>query len=201
MIRTLLLDVDGVIADFVGHAIAQLAPGRAADLYATWPRGEWNVGTVMGVESSLFWATVDTPDFWATIPAYAKSHDFVRALLALSTSHGVGSVLFATSSGGSTAFPAARTVWLRNFCKKAGVPQIPVIIFQHILHKAVAGGPGALLIDDSAHGIAEFKAKGGRTVCVPRVWNNGTIPENGDVYALVLDQVRVTLQAEGEENA
>ena len=193
MIDTILIDVDGVIANFVEHAITRIAGAhKIEETYTNWPKGEWSVAVALEADNDEFWKVVDTPEFWGTIPPFEGAHAFLRDVVGATRgcTH-----MFATSSGGSTAFLAARTKWVRKFCKEARLAQIPVAIFQHVDYKSIAAQPSTIIIEDSDRSIEAFLAEGGHAIRVPRLWNNGIARGDESAYDCVLRELRRLMQA------
>lgn len=200
MIKTILVDVDGVIANFTHRAITALAGSdKLEEIYANWPEDLWDIAAVLGIDRSTFWKTVDTAEFWSTIPPFDGAYGFMRSLHKLASDNGVDDIMFATSSGGSFIFPACRTAWLRAFCKAAKIPSLPVVIFQNVVHKAIGANHSSMIIEDNDLAISTFREKGGHAVLVPRLGNKGIAPADGDVYAHVLECINMIMTTNKEE--
>jgi hypothetical protein len=183
VINTILIDIDGVIANFVEHAIVHIAGAdKLEETYANWPKGEWSVNVALGADSD---------EFWGTIPTFEGAHAFIQDVVDLTRGcrH-----MFATSSGGSTAFLAPRTRWIRSFCRAAKMTQIPVTLFQHVDYKAIAAQPSSVIIEDSDRSIDAFVAAHGHAIRVPRLWNKGVVREDESAYDSVLHELRRLMQ-------
>jgi 5'(3')-deoxyribonucleotidase len=157
-ITDILLDVDGVLADFFGHALA--VHGRS-ELAHNWPAGEWDMAKVMGISESCFWEKVDAPSFWSTLPSYWMSCEFLAAL------HEFGTVTFTTSFPYPVASEcfSAKVDWLRENME-AEPHEIMIGCSKWLMAK-----PTALLIDDNDRNVDRFVAEGGNAILFPRPWN------------------------------
>lgn len=192
MIKTILIDVDGVIADFDRAALARiLGPERVEEGMKLRDKGEWSIARGLGMSESDFWKRIDDAQFWQTIPSYDGAVDFIRNLTKMAKEHfRVESFYFLTSSGGSSEFPTPRTRWIREFNKQSGV-SIPLAIVQDIGGKLLCANAETLLVEDNDKNYEGFLAAGGYGVLVPRQWNKGTFnPEFSSVYGQVIDTVR-----------
>ena len=153
-LRAIILDVDGVLADFFGAALRAHGSEHLAD---NWPAGHWEMMDVMGLGHNAFWEPLDNFAFWDSCQLYPGAQDFVNSLGAL------GDVYFATIPSTSAESTAAKVRWLhRHFPDHTGMVGKPKWLLAH---------PEHLLIDDSDKNCDEFAHHGGMVWQYPRRWN------------------------------
>lgn len=176
--QNILLDVDGILADFFGAAL--VAHGRA-DLVTRWPKGEWDMAKVMGITEEAFWAPLDNYAFWVSVPMYTGADEFVADL------ERIAPVTFCTSPSMSPESYMAKVAWLRdNIGAKTNIMLGG--------RKWLMAKPGNVLIDDYERNVEKFRAAGGPAVLFPRPWNRGICA--GDEYEFAVDCVRCGLDGE-----
>lgn len=108
---TIALDLDGVLANFVGafNALAQQAYGWEAPDVA--PRWQWLrdcKGWTLSKEGRLWDHVANTPDWWAGVPEYPWTWDSLAIANALQVQH---RLYYLTCRVGPTAWRATRA-WL-----------------------------------------------------------------------------------------
>jgi hypothetical protein len=161
-ITQILLDMDGVIADFTGHAITTLGYS-AEEIYSKWIPGHYELFEMLGIKSEkVFWDQINHygHEWWSSIPRYTWA-DMLWDML-----EGVAPVTILTSPSRSPNAPKGKVRWLLdwkgpNFRSYMIGPQ-----------KYLCARDGALLIDDSEHKVRKFVAHGGRAILFPRLWNS-----------------------------
>ena len=163
MIRQILLDLDGVLADWVS-AVIRLFGRHPADVISSWPHGVYDLAEVLGVSEAEMWRRVHAggAGFWATLEIYPWAHD----LLDTCRKHARTTILPSPSRDPSSL--AGKVQWLdRHFgCGDH---------FRDYLvgpDKAAAAHRGALLIDDRDSMCKTFREHGGRTIVFPQPWNS-----------------------------
>lgn len=180
-VNNILLDVDGVLADFMGAALhAHSANVRLED----WPKGHWGIADVLGISEEDFWKPIDNYDFWVSVPLICGAWEFVDKLAHLAP------VTFCTVPSKSAACAAAKITWLRqHFGEKFGSCYM-IGGAKHLFAK-----PGRLLIDDNDMNVQNFRKEEGAAYLFPRVWNQGwktdeTLAKRGEsVYNYVYNMV------------
>lgn len=160
--RRILLDMDGVIADFVQGA---------ADLWHM-PNQYREGAVVPGTFLTTFWG-MDQDKFWRGI---AKAGDLfwqnlprtpeAKAIVNLCCSRvGVENVAILTSPTRDPGCIEGKRAWMvQNFPELAGR-----MIFT--TSKEFLACPQNILVDDQDNNFSRFIAAGGRAVMVPRMWN------------------------------
>ena len=158
----LLIDLDGVLVDFVGSAL-RLFQGEAeaeATLF-DWPRGEWDIAKVLGVSTGEFWKRVDHAgeDWWATLPEYPWAQTLLRVI------SDQDEFVIASSPSLHQCSAAGKVRWMQGRFHEG---------FRSYMlgeHKHLLAGPGRTLIDDSERNCERFEAAGGTAILFPRPWN------------------------------
>lgn len=154
------LDMDGVIADFVG-AVHE-AHGRPYCYADHSVRGRFDIEPIWGISVDEFWKT-DTLEFWDSIKPTPEAFEIVSML---EKSFGVDNIAILTSpSNGPGCVPGKRSWMRRHF------PQFyKQMIFTSA--KKFLSGPSRILIDDRDKNIESFHEEGGETILIPRHWNS-----------------------------
>jgi len=156
-IAHILLDMDGVITDFLSRA---LALHDAEDLLQQWPQGVSDAPEALGLSKDDFWKPIDAvgTEFWETLPTYPWSRELVEQL------QEVAPVTILTNPGNQSASCVAGKVqWL-----KGQLPGVPYLMGPE---KHLCAKPGAVLIDDRTKNVTSFSAAGGQTILFPQPWN------------------------------
>tara|TARA_R100001530_G_scaffold55615_1_gene40780 strand:+ start:202 stop:801 length:600 start_codon:yes stop_codon:yes gene_type:complete len=155
--RNILLDMDGVICDFLNPA------ARAVDLdLSLVPKGHWDVFAQAGCDVDEVWGKIDNYEFWANLPVIPGAKEFVAQL----QEHCL-SVTILTSSAWSSDGPKGKMDWLRKHFGKG----TKAYICYGGASKALCAKPNSILIDDCDRNTDAFEAVGGEAILVPRPWN------------------------------
>jgi 5'(3')-deoxyribonucleotidase len=184
--KHILLDMDGVVADFLNPAAA--AVGLNLELV---PKGTWDVFKEAGMDIADVWAKIDNYGFWRGLQPIHNAKSFFAVL----TEHSVG-VTFLTSCSRSSDCAKAKVEWLHAHFG----PSVRALLCTGYASKALCAKPGNVLVDDCDRNIDSFRAAGGEAVLVPRPWNtdymggeermNGTCYTDVD-YNLVLERLGI----------
>lgn len=161
-----LLDMDGVIVNFVG-GVEKKFDVDLSDL-----RG-FQIPTKIGITPKAFWEKLhEDPRFWADLEPYPWARDLVNICLEKTT----GNVTFTTSPDMSITCASQKVWWIAQhfpaFSRKFLIgPE------KHLLAK-----PNHVLIDDSQRNIDLFREHGGQALAFPQLWNEvGEKPNVGSV--------------------
>lgn len=156
-ITQICLDLDEVLCDFVGPALA-LHGWTVGDALARWPEGEYRIENVLGIDTAAFWAPIDElgAAFWAHLPVVF----WADTLLANCRRHAPVTIV---TRGTSPAAAAGKVAWLKrhNFPRYLIGPS-----------KDTCAHAGSVLIDDCDENCEAFVAAGGRAIVFPRHWNS-----------------------------
>lgn len=157
----ILLDVDGVLADFVAGACH--AHGRdPAEIIADWPVGTYDVVEVLGVTQLQFWEKLDARGaaFWDELEPYPWATDLYEGL----SKHAPVTLL--TSCSRDPASAAGKVSWIQRLFGRD---------FRNYLigpEKVACAHPDAILIDDYERNTTAFEKAGGTSIVFPRLWNS-----------------------------
>lgn len=161
------LDMDGVIADFVGGSLklhGKTIPPKEI---------QWNFMNQVGFNGGgdpAFWKPLESPDFWANLDVLPDGEALFRYLVkAVGVEH-IGIL----SSGLCPGSCDGKRTWLRR--------HFPALeksaLFGTVKHMAAA--PCKILIDDHEANVDGFRAAKGKGVLIPRPWNSLSEHTNED---------------------
>jgi len=160
MIDRVLLDMDGVLVDFVG--------GVCKTHNKPWPydpdvQGSWDLEPLFGIQSPEFWAPLGY-EFWAELEPYPHFREF---LCALEDKFGARHICLLTSPPRTQGAIEGKLTWIRK--------HMPDYSRRFLIGpaKEFCASERHVLIDDSEANIAKFQAAGGQTFLVPGPWNAG----------------------------
>lgn len=156
--QIILLDVDGVLADFVGATLNLL--GRQ-EVFVD----RWNFHEQLGMTANELWKKIDAAghEFWANIPRLPWAHDVLNLL----TIHGLGGfvsdVILCTSPSLSDGCNSGKVAWIRkNFPEFSR--RFMITPCKYLLRGDF------ILIDDHDVNVKSFP-DGQRTILFPQPWN------------------------------
>lgn len=166
---TLLLDMDGVLANFHGACctlfgiteedMLSASPERPHD-YAV----EKYIGKVLGREitSEQLWDRIDREgQFWLEIEPYPWAHDLYEF------ARGLGyDIIISTSPGNAPWNSAHKISWLRMH-----LPQHDDMGWMIGKHKHLMSRRGHVLLDDCDHNTDKFDEGDGNVILFPQPWN------------------------------
>jgi 5'(3')-deoxyribonucleotidase len=156
----ILLDMDGVLADF--HRAALLEHEKL-HLLDNWPKGEWNIPKVLGISDNEFWQVIDANiDFWLGI----KPLPWVRELYDLCCEF--GNVTISTSPSLNSTCASHKIIWLREELKDPSFTNYMIGS-----NKSLMSREGNILIDDSYRNCCKFVGAGaGESILFPAITNS-----------------------------
>jgi 5'(3')-deoxyribonucleotidase len=158
-----LLDMDGVLVDFVGAAIERLNKklGRNITIKQLATDHQiWSIEKVYGISGNEFWEIVEEGhDLWCNLKP------FLWADLLLAYCKTLGRVTICTSPSLSPNCAAQKTKWLVDHFD---LNNTGLMIGGR---KDLMARHNNLLIDDSPTNIEKFTSKGGKGILVPSNWN------------------------------
>lgn len=173
----IFLDVDGVLADWVG-ACAGLFGRDPATL--DWSQSS-DMAVALGVSTNTMWRRIDGvgPSFWAgldpypwTMELWERARDVAPTVLLTSPSHHPSSL-------------DGKLRWM-NRVLGGGKPFRDFLVGPR---KEFCASPGSLLIDDRASMCRLFREHGGEAVVFPRPWNVDDDATDPDDPMLALDGI------------
>ena len=162
--RVILLDMDGVLTNFVKAVAGYASQNRDSDHFHN-PPPDW------GVEKHFGWETQS--DMWDTLHAqgaafWSNLEPLPWARMLFNTLHDTTScrVVICTSPSVDPSAAGGKVQWLQDFfCNR---------FFRDFMitpRKAAAAGPLTFLIDDSMRHVQQFRARGGGACLWPMPWN------------------------------
>lgn len=149
----ILLDCDGVLADFVGAAAK--VHGKSPEVMS------WDFWVEWGMEPEQFWAPLATRDFWLGIKPYKWANDLLSSL----REFGEVTVCTAPMNFNTEICAGAKLDWLESYF---GIQPDDVMIGRK---KWLMAGKSSVLVDDSEYNIGRFWRAGGSAILFPQPWN------------------------------
>ena len=172
MIKTIFLDVDDVLADFMGGLHTAL---NISYNYFNYPykKGEWNILGYQIKRRHYLDCLVTfeecnqccTTSFWQYLKWMHDGRDILRAVLEKFHSE---QIYLLTTPMPNLESASGKMMWIND--------NLPVYLKHTIITQApkyLLARPDTLLIDDKNENIDEFREAGGRALLVPRPWNRG----------------------------
>jgi 5'(3')-deoxyribonucleotidase len=176
-IETVFVDMDGVLADFVGGVL------RLHDIPDTQynPQGSYDIHTYLKMSASQFWGAIDNDSrFWETLSLTPEATLLIDLLESLTSYKNI--YLLSSPALHPNCF-YGKAVWI----KKHFPEYLPKLILT--AHKHFLAAPNRLLIDDSDSNVTKFRQAEGLAILFPRKWN-----ERYAVHAAAFDSVKQQLE-------
>lgn len=155
----IFLDMDGVLADFVGgvcKAHKRTCYDKPEHL------GEFSLEKCWGVTAAEFWWPTNNWHFWANLEKTYEADAIVAMAI---DAVGVKNVAILTSPSLDPSCVPAKRAWVEKY-----YPQLAkTMIFSW--RKGIIGGSHRVLVDDRDRNIDDWEEAGGYGVLVPRPWN------------------------------
>lgn len=153
-INRICIDVDGVLADFVGGVF------RLFGVEREFP-DQYSLPKHLGISDDEFWNRINlaSPEFWENLDPYPWAHELYDHCSR------IGSVILLTSPNRCPQCLAGKYAWMqKHFGEK----------FSRFLigpAKEMCARPDTVLIDDSESNCASFINHNGWAICFPQPWN------------------------------
>lgn len=161
MDKICLLDLDGVIFDFVGASLAHHGKSipRHEVTYDFWKQ--------VGMTGEEFFRPLRNREFWANLPFTQEAHEILRITEELFSDR----VYLMTQAPDLNYGDGSSLSILGKM--DAILEKLPQFSDRYFIGrpKGVLGHDRAILIDDTQDHIEDFEGKGGHTFLVPRPWN------------------------------
>lgn len=185
--KTFLLDMDGVIVNFVDGII------RAHNLtirHDEWT--DWNHHRTLGISDSGLWEPTLVDGFWENLTPYAWSETLVRSLAELGDI-----VICSTPYAKDPTCMLQKVKWVTNFFNRLELP-VPDCVFSS--RKYLLAKPDVLLLDDRNENVRDFIAAGGQGALFPQPWNDSAwfvsmarkIIDSPDFISIAVDATEVS---------
>jgi 5'(3')-deoxyribonucleotidase len=162
----ILLDMDGVLVDFLSGALKSL--NRDFNKTVTIEQyakefAQWGIYDYYGITIKEFWQSIEnTPNFWINLDPMPWCGQLYSMLSE------IGDVTIVTSPSEDTDCVRQKLVWLRHHL---GVKPDSVFLGSR---KYLMAGNG-ILIDDYFKNCDSFRNAGGQAVLVPSNWNTNNL--------------------------
>ena len=160
-IKTVFLDMDGVITDFVGGVCRAFDkpnpyPDETRD-YTFWHA--WPDVSTKDVDA------ICIQEFWHNLEWICDGRETLRAIMG---TIGLEKVYFLTVPMANVESSTGKMMWIRD--------NLPIYLKRTIIitlevPKYFFARPDALLIDDKDENVEEFVSAGGNGILIPRHWN------------------------------
>ena len=160
MITQCLLDMDGVLADFVGGVVH--AHGRPYPYDMPNSLGVFDIERIWGITPQEFWAPCDGPTFWDDL---AKTPEADALVFQACQKFGPSNVAILTAPSLSPHCVPGKRRWIERY-----YPQLKKNIIFGSAKKFLAA-PNRILIDDRDKNVDDFIGAGGPAILMPRLWN------------------------------
>lgn len=169
MIKTVFLDMDGVLVNFVGGLHKSLGVPYSYEDYP-YEKGEWNMLTDIKINSftgipATFEQCNDccTTNFWKHLEWMPDGMYIIHKILCKFHRN---QIYLLTTPMPNLESASGKMMWVSDnlplHLKHTIITQAP----KHLLAR-----PDTLLIDDKDQNIDEFREAGGQGILVPRPWN------------------------------
>jgi 5'(3')-deoxyribonucleotidase len=162
-INHVLLDMDGVIADFIRGVFEIHDIKETIEELYTRHLGEWDLFKILGMPAAKFWKPMDF-EFWSKLEPMPDGFEIIKHL---EERFGRNKITIWTSPSLNYGCHEGKLRWVERYLDR------------HYKHNIVFGSKKELgaaqdtiLIDDADHNINKFFARGGRICLVPRIWNS-----------------------------
>jgi len=161
MIRNILLDLDGVCADFFTPALNRLNhnSGKNISPEEYIESGLFDMAKMFGISKEDFWKQIDFGRFWIDLPAFPWHKDLFELL------SGVAPITIASSPSPWIQCVPQKLLWIKEHL---GLTEESCMFGPR---KYLMANPETLLIDDLQKNCDEFIAHGGKAICIPSNWN------------------------------
>lgn len=169
MITQSLLDLDGVLSDFLSLALKKLNYELDEPVAPLTPEsysviGKFNIAEVYGLSMTEFWETIERGDrFWCNIEPFPWAKDLYEWLAT------VAPVTICTSPSHHIQCAGQKVEWVK---RHLGLENSHMMIGGR---KYLMAKPEHLLIDDYLKNVSEFTTAGGSAVQVPSNWNTNPL--------------------------
>jgi len=158
----ILLDMDGVLCDWVGAACVAFGKDPE-EIIKIQPSGTFDIEVGLGITRDKLWERLDGigEDFWAN---WIKAYPWATQLYAACKEMAPTYIL--TSPSTHVVSCAGKIRWLRTFTQDEKFRDYVLTTHKHLLAK-----PNNVLIDDDNEKVTTFRAAGGNAILFPQQWN------------------------------
>lgn len=157
MAKTILLDVDGVLCNFIDGIIKSKGLDITHDQWHN-----WNHHIHLGMTDEEFWEITRVPDWWLNLQPYPWASDLIGLF------NDFFDVVYCTSPSLDSSCPSQKVEWLRRHGFMSETRNDYIIAPK----KELLARPDAILIDDSFNNCDRFRMAGGTAIVFPQPWNS-----------------------------
>ena len=171
----ILLDLDGVCADFYGQAfwLMQKHTGRF-DLCHADAGGDSSLEKTFGIDKQTFWEVIEAEaGFWLNLEPFPWARDMVTWLSRY------GDVTIASSPSRDPRCHSQKIEWV---VRHLGMCPDDVMLGGK---KHLMANENHVLLDDFPKNVVKFREHGGQAVLMPSSWN--LVPATRDMVFMELD--------------
>lgn len=189
----ILLDLDGVLSNFLGLAIERLnqalnrdepVPDMDERMFAL--IGNWSIAEVYAISDDQFWETLEhKDDFWCSIAPFPWARELYEWLKTIAP------VTICTSPSLHPKCAGQKIEWAM---RHLGIHNSGMMIGGR---KHLMARPGSVLIDDYPKNCAAFREAGGVAIQVPSNWNTHPLTFEA-VQSSIRDGLESALGATGQ---
>ena len=167
----ILLDVDEVLADFVGGALRAHGWTRE-QLEAVWPAGTWSIVEPMGLTVEEFWRPIHAAgeSFWTSLDRHPWVDELLRTVQDFTDDW-----LLVTSPSADPSSYSGKVRWIND---NLGVHPQHIVLTNR---KEIMANHSTVLIDDRASSIQSFISAGGLGIAFPSRHNHRHLLANDPV--------------------
>ncbi len=163
MINNILLDMDGVLADFFTVALRELNrkyPDRAISIDEYRKNPTFDIAEKFKISNTEFWTALNYIGFWSNLPLFNHAKNLFGALKEIAP------VTIASSpcSSNFNCVPE-KLIWLK---RHFGLTSSECLFGSR---KYLMARPDTLLVDDYNKNTTEFQENGGKAILIPSNWN------------------------------
>lgn len=176
-----LLDVDGVLANFVQGACD--LHGVENPYLRKDSAGHYDIVKLLGMPDKEFWEPLGQ-DFWADLPKMEHADTIVELL---ELTYGRDNICILTKPCKTVGCADGKRIWLRKH-----YPQFHYLIGSS---KSWCAHQGSILFDDFAKNISRFRQANGRAYLVPAPWNHLYDVDPLEAVSSFLEYERAVLNA------
>jgi 5'(3')-deoxyribonucleotidase len=156
MSEIILLDLDGVLVDFISGCLKVLGRHEKHDDIKS-----WNFYREWGISDEEFWEKCSAPGFWYNLELYPWAKEFYSLL----KKH--GDVVISTSPSSHPLCTQEKIAFCQD---KLDIKRRDIMVGGR---KELLAGEGRILIDDYTENINIFNRYGGNGILFKQPWNNG----------------------------
>lgn len=181
-----LLDLDGVLVDFVGG----ICKAHNVDVpYLDGQENTYYIEDLLGLSKKQFWEPANDARFWENLEWTPDGKYILESILRVFPSH---SICILSSPSLAPEAAAGKMYWIQR--------EVPDFSRRFLIGpaKEFCAHNGAFLIDDSDHNVDLFKETGGDGILVPRLWNrNWMLADNAAGFVKFYLEGRFGIRPEG----